>query len=90
MKIQKRKLVYLTTETEGWAEPIENNCTYVEILTHLNGGKRIEAKLSCQIFPKALLEFELAQMTGRLGIPFLNNCVIGRWGFKKALSLRMF
>lgn len=84
MKITKRKLIYLTEMSEAWAEPMENNCVYLELYTHYN-DKKIDGALSAQKFPKALLVFQLKGMAEKIGLPFLENCIVGRWGFKKAL-----
>lgn len=87
MKILKSTNVYLTTETEVWVEPIENNVTHFTLTTRMRGGMKIESLLSSLEFPKAMLKYQIRKMCEKLDIPFLPQCIVGGWGYKKALKL---
>lgn len=82
MKINKRILIYRTQMTEGWAEPTEEGAVYLEILSRFN-DRKIDGMLSCTKFPKSILAYQVQKMLGRIGVPYLENCIIGRWGYKK-------
>lgn len=87
MRVNRRINVYLTTATEAWAAPGECGTTFFELITHLQGGIKIQSQLSDQCFPKTLLSYQIERMCEKIGIPFLPNCIVGRWGYKKALKI---
>lgn len=78
-------VVYLTSGTICWAFADEYGTTYFKIISH-TANRWVDGRLSATSFPKALLEYQVKKMLKELDVNYCPECLIGRWGFKSAMS----